>query len=398
MSSIPIYDFDRVIDRRNTSSFKWDQGAALFGRADILPMWVADMDFQAPPEVVRAIEERASHGIYGYTTRTNAYYDAVIDWHRRRHNWTIDRASLSTSPGVVTTLSLLVNILTEPGDGVIIQAPVYYPFYDVIRLNGRTVVNNTLLLQDGKYVMNLEQLEQQMADGAKLMLFCSPHNPGGRVWTREELQALGELALKYRVPIVSDEIHGDLILRGHRHTPLASISEDIAMNTMTCTSPTKTFNLAGLQTSHVIISDANIRKKYNERLKALSLHMESYFGLTAVESAYRYGEPWLEQLLDYVQGNLDLLVERFSSELPECKVMEPEGTYLAWIDCRSLSPDPAKLRKLMYEEAGVAFNEGSGYGSEGAGFLRINLACPRSLFEEGITRFIRAAREYLSRR
>ena len=384
------YDFDRIHDRRGTASYKWDQSAKLFGREDVIPMWVADMDFPAPPEVVETLTRRAAHGIYGYTVRTQSYYDAVADWLRRRHNWNIRQEWITSSPGVVVALSILVDELTEPGDGVILQAPVYYPFYDVIRMNGRRVVNNALVERDGRYVMDYALLEEQMAAGAKMMLLCSPHNPGGRVWTEEELRRLGELALKYGVILVSDEIHHDLVFKPHRHIPTASLSEELAMNTVTCFAPSKTFNLPGLQASTVIIPNPEFRRRYNYRLKALSLHMESYFGGHALEAAYRYGEPWLEALLDYLKGNLDELERFFAERLPECRVMRPEGTYLVWVDCRALTDEPAELKKLMFEEAGVAFNEGSVFGDEGRGFVRINIACPRRLMLEGLGRFASA--------
>jgi cystathionine beta-lyase len=390
MDSSRPYDFDRMYDRRNTASYKWDQSARLFGREDVIPMWVADMDFPAPPEVVDALTARAAHGIYGYTIRPQSYYDAIMDWLSRRHNWNIRQEWITASPGVVVALSILVDVLTEPGEAVILQAPVYYPFYDVIRMNGRQVVNNALVEQDGKFVMNFGELEKQMAAGAKMILLCSPHNPGGRVWTEEELRRLGELALKYGVIIVSDEIHNDLVFKPHRHIPIASLSEELAMNTVTCIAPSKTFNLPGLQASNVIIPNPQFRHKYNLRLKALSLHMESYFGGHALETAYRHGEPWLEALLDYLRENLDALERFFAERLPECRVMRPEGTYLVWVDCRAITPDPAELKKLMFEEAGVAFSEGSVFGDEGRGFARINIACPRSLMLQGLERFAAA--------
>jgi len=390
-----VFDFDALHNRRNTNSYKWDQSAKLFGNGDVIPMWVADMDFPAPPEVVEVLKEKAAHGIYGYVFRPQSYYDAIAGWLDKRHGWRIQTEWISTSPGVVAALSMLVDILTQPGDKVVIQAPVYYPFYDVVRMNGRETVNNALLLEDGVFRFDFADLERQLAAGAKLILLCNPHNPGGRAWSREELRQLGELALNYGVPVVSDEIHSELIFAPHRHTPLASISEDIAMNTVTCIAPSKTFNLAGLQASNVIIANPRIRSTYNHRLKALSLHMESYFGGAAVEAAYTHGGPWLDELMAYLQGNLDWLAATFADQLPECKVMLPQGTYLVWVDCRELSPDPDALKRLMFQEAGVAFSEGSVFGKEGEGFLRINIACPRSLLQEGLQRFIRAARQHL---
>lgn len=390
MQQRKIYDFDTLIDRTNTASYKWDQSANLFGSEDIVPMWVADMDFPAPEEVVAAIKQRASLGIYGYTIKTQSYYDAIMNWQKRRHQWEIQQEWISTSPGVVPALTILIEVLTEPGDGVMIQSPVYYPFYEVIRMNDRVIIENELLVENGKYVMDFEALEAQMAAGAKLMLFCSPHNPGGRVWTRDELKRLEQLALQYNVVVISDEIHGDMTFKGHEHIPLASLSEEMARNTVTCIAPSKTFNLAGLQTANVILPDARIRQLYNRRLKALSLHMESYFGGIALESAYHYGEAWLDQLMIYLENNLDTLIAFFAEHLPQCQVMRPEGTYLVWVDCRAISEDPSELRKIMFHEAGVAFSDGSVFGKEGEGFLRINIGCPRSLMMKGLERFAAA--------
>ncbi|EXX85831.1 MalY/PatB family protein, partial [Paenibacillus darwinianus] len=238
------YDFDRVVPRGGTASYKWDQSEKLFGRADILPLWVADMDFEPPREVVEAITKRAQEGVYGYTIRTDDYYEAVSGWLSRRHNWAVEHDWISSSPGIVPALSMIVQVFTKPGDGIILQSPVYYPFYDVIRMNGRTVVDNALQLQDGRFTMDFELLERQAAEGAKLLLLCSPHNPGGRVWTREELERLGEICLRHGVLVVADEIHHDLVFGGHRHTPFASISDAFAHNSITCIAPSKTFNLA----------------------------------------------------------------------------------------------------------------------------------------------------------
>ena len=394
--NVDKYGFDRVRERRGTRSFKWDQTEKLFGYPGLLPMWVADMDFPSPPEVVQALEERAAHGIYGYTARPQESDEALCAWLKQRHEWDVLPDWITTSPGVVTSLSVLVELLSEPGDGVILQAPVYHPFYDVIRLNGRKVVNNALRYEENTYRMDLEDLERHMAAGAKVMLLCSPHNPGGRVWKREELEAVGRLALKYRVPVISDEIHCDLVFRPNRHIPLASLSEDVAMITATCLAPSKTFNVPGLQTSYTVIPDAALRQRFRQRMRALSLTMENCFAGVAADAAYRHGGPWLDALLDYVQGNIDYLVDFFAAHLPQCGVMKPEGTYLVWVDCRAISADAAVLKKLMFERAGVVFNEGSMFGKEGEGFLRINVACPRLLLEEGLSRFAEAVNAFLS--
>ncbi|WP_274655329.1 MalY/PatB family protein [Paenibacillus humicola] len=392
------YDFDKMIDRRGTSSYKWDQSEKLFGNPDVLPLWVADMDFEAPREVTEAIKKRAEQGIYGYTFRPESYYEAVSGWLSRRHGWKVEHDWITSSPGVVPALSMIVMANTEPGDRIILQSPVYYPFYDVIQMNGRVVVDNPLLRKDGRYTIDFELLERQAAEGAKLLLLCSPHNPGGRVWTREELTRIGDICVRHGVLVIADEIHHDLVFRGHHHIPFASISDAFAQISFTCIATSKTFNLAGLQAASVIIPNDELRRKYNALLKALSLHMESYFGLTAVESAYTYGDEWLEQLLDYLEGNLNAMLDFMKTELPEIKVMKPEGTYMVWMDCRAISDRPEVLKKLMFEQAGVAFSEGSVFGRQGAGWLRVNLACPRSILTEGLERFGRAVRACLAER
>lgn len=387
------YDFDRRIDRTGTASYKWDQSEKLFGRPDILPLWVADMDFQPPKEVVDAIKQRAEHGIYGYTMRPQSYYDAIVGWLSRRHGWRIEQDWLSSSPGVVPALSVAVQTFTQPGDGIILQSPVYYPFYDVIRMNGREVVNNPLVLRNDRYEMDFELLEKQAAAGAKMLLLCTPHNPGGRVWTREELERVAEICAKHGLLVVADEIHHDLVFSGHKHVPYASLSEASAQHSITCIAPSKTFNLAGLQAAAVVIPNADVRRQYNAALKTLSIHMESYFGLTAAETSYAHGDEWLDQLLVYLEGNRDALLAYVKEHLPQVKAMSPEGTYMVWMDCTAISNKPAELKQLMFDKAGVAFTEGSVFGEQGAGYLRVNLACPRSLLLEALDKFVEAIRE-----
>jgi len=385
------YDFDRRIDRRHTRSYKWDQSEKLFGDPDILPLWVADMDFHCPPAVQEVLEKRAALGVYGYAIRTDGYFQSIIDWFKRRHGWTIDRSWIVDSPSIVTTLSLAVEQLSEPGSPVVLQSPVYYPFYDVIRLNGRVVAKNPLRIRNGRFEMDLDQLEQLFRDGAKLLLLCSPHNPGGRVWDRDELEKLGELCMRYDVTVVSDEIHADLTLPGHKHTPFASLSPQLADRTITCLAATKTFNLPGLHTSFFVAANPAIRRKLEKRLQTLSLHMASHFAQDAVQAAYTEGEAWLDEMLAYVNGNLEYAIDYLARHLPQVEPMRPQGTYLLWVDCRKLGLDPQGLKELMYKRAKVAFNEGSTFGTEGAGWLRINLACPRPILVEALERFCAAA-------
>lgn len=384
------YDFDKIINRRNTASYKWDQAENLFGSTDVLPMWVADMDFEAPPEVLEAIKNRAAHGVFGYSFRTDGYYEAIMNWQKTRHGWDIKKEWITSSPGVVTALSLAIETLTEPGDKIILQSPVYYPFYDVIKMNKRELVDNPLKLENNYYTIDFDRLEKQAADGAKMLLLCNPHNPGGRVWKKEELVRLGEICLKHNVIVVADEIHEDVVYSGHRHIPFGSISEDFAQNSVICTAPSKTFNLAGLQSSAILIPNAAFRKKYNNRLKSLSIHMESNFGGIALETSYAQGGPWLDALLEYLEGNLDYLLCYFELHMPEIPVMKPEGTYMAWLDFRSIAKDAKSLKDWMYTKAKVAMNEGSVFGKAGEGFLRLNFACPRSILEDGLKRLSEA--------
>ncbi|UQZ36006.1 cystathionine beta-lyase [Paenibacillus sp. PK3_47] len=388
------YDFDRVIDRSNTRSYKWDQSEKLFGNKNVLPLWVADMDFESPPAVQEALLRRVRSGIYGYSVTSESYRQAIVHWFRRRHDWEIKPEWITDSPGIVTSLSLSVELFTQPGDQVIVQTPVYYPFYDVILMNNRKVAENPLILKNGRYEMDYAQLEELMKGGAKLLLLCNPHNPGGRVWGREDLQRLGDLCVQYGVTVISDEIHCDLALPGHKHIPFASLSEEIADITLTTLAATKTFNLPGLQTSYIVAKNPQLKRRFDLKLKTLSLHMAHFLAPEAVEAAYNEGEEWLDGLVQYIAGNVEYAISYLEEQLPQVKVMRPEGTYLLWLDCRELGLDIDGLKRLMFQEAEVAFSEGSVFGTEGRGRLRINLACPRSLLAEGLQRFCRAAAAY----
>jgi cystathionine beta-lyase len=385
------YNFDLLNERRNTRSYKWDQNEKLFGDADILPLWVADMDFLSPPAVQEVLKKRAELGIYGYAVRSDSYLEAIVNWFRQRHSWVLKKEWITDSPGIVTSLSLAVELFSEPGGQVVIQSPVYYPFYDVIENNGRVVAKNPLILRNDRFEMDYGQLESLFKGGAKLLLLCSPHNPGGRVWEREELLRLGELCLQYQVTVISDEIHCDLTFPGHLHLPFASLSPELANITVTCLAATKTFNLPGLHTSFIVASNTVLKQKIDHRLKTLSLHMAQHFAQDAVEAAYNEGAVWLDEMMAYVEGNLDYAIAYFAEHLPEVKPLQPEGTYLLWIDCRELGLDIKGLKDLMFHQAKVAFSEGSVFGTEGEGWLRINLACPRSIVERALKQFCDAA-------
>jgi cystathionine beta-lyase len=384
------YDFNTVIDRRGTSSVKWDYLDRVFKNTEVIPMWVADMDFTAPQPVIDAVVKRAQHGVYGYTEKPSSFYYSAADWLKKRHGWTINSRWITVCPGVVPTLNFCILALTEPGDKVLLQSPVYPPFFASIKNNGRVLVDSPLKLQGNKYVMDYEDLEAKLKDGVKLMLLCSPHNPVGRVWSREELLKVGELCIKYDVTIVSDEIHSDLILGNHRHTPLASLSEELAERTITCIAPSKTFNIAGFGTSLTITSNESLKKKLDNYLNSLGIEMANLFGITALEAAYNHGEEWLEQVLAYLEGNIDFLIEYINTHLPQIKVSKPEGTYLVWLDCRDLGLKQKELVDFFTNKARVGLNDGTPFSPEVEGFMRMNIACPRSVLEEGLKRIKQA--------
>ncbi|MFF2479573.1 MalY/PatB family protein [Paenibacillus sp. NPDC058071] len=386
------YNFDEIIDRRNTNSFKWDGNEQLYGDADLLPLWVADMDFKSPPAVIEALTKRALLGNYGYTLRPESYEQSIIGWFGRRHDWQIDPKTMLDMPGVVTTLSLSIAELTQPGDGVIIQSPIYPPFYTVVTDNDRKLFDVPLTIQNERYEMDYEGLEAAMKNGAKMILLCSPHNPVGRVWEREELLKLADLCVKYGVIVISDEIHCDIVLAGHKHIPFTTLSEEAAKLTVTAMAPSKTFNIPGLQASFVVIPNENLRKKFDAKRQVLSLNNLNYFHVDAVNAVYNEGEEWLDELLTYVEGNIDFAIDYLREHLPQAKTIRPDGTYLLWVDCRAFAPTKASVNELMLRKARVAFSEGSAFSPAAEGFLRMNLGCPRQTLEEALRKFCDAAR------
>ena len=376
------YDFDTVISRIDTRSEKWDGLEQRFGTKDVLPMWVADMDFMSPPPVIEALRQRVEHGVYGYTIRTDSYFEAIVNWLQRRHQWNIEKEWIAHSPGVVPALSLIISTFAKPGDKVLIQSPVYHHFAHSIQAQGRIVQNNPLNLANGRYTMDFDNLEANIDDDVKLMILCNPHNPVGRVWTREELAKLGQICMRHNILVVSDEIHCDIVYKNHTHIPFASISEEIAQNSMTCIAPSKTFNLLGLQTSSIIIPNQRLREEFNQAMDRLSLCSPNLFGVVALEAAYRDGEDWLNQLLNYLEGNVDYLLQYIAEHLPQLRATRPEGTYLIWLDCRNLGLSMSELDKFMLQKARIALNEGYIFGGGGEGFMRMNIACPRSVLKQ----------------
>jgi len=384
------YDFDTVIDRRGTCSVKWDMAEQTFKVKDILPMWVADMDFCSPEPVIEALTKVAERGIFGYTGAPDSYYDAVMAWMKRRHGWSIEREWFVLAPGVVPALRLLVKTFTQPGDQVVVQTPVYYPFFDAIRDNGCEILDNPLRLAGNQYVMDLADLEKKIGPRTKMIILCSPHNPIGRVWTAQELKELGELCVKHDILIVSDEIHGDLIQRGFEHIPLPKVSPEFVQKFVVCTAASKTFNLPGLKTSNIIIADKGKRDRFCAVMRHCGMGAPNMFGLAATEAAYRHGEPWLEELLDYLQDNVRLIMQFAAERIPGLKVIQPQGTYLVWLDFRECGIDPARLAVFVREDAKVGLEAGKMFGCREDGFERMNIACPRSLLEEGLTRLEKA--------
>ena len=378
------HNFDTVIDRMHTSSVKWDGAEAIFGEKELLPLWVADMDFKVPEAVSEAIAKKAAHGIFGYTIREDSYYESIIQWMKTRHNWTIEREWIVHSPGVVTALSLAVQAYTQPGDKVIVQPPVYYPFMKVTETNDREVVYNPLVNTDGHYAMDFDDLLAKIDDSVKLLLLCNPHNPGGFVWKKEDLQKLGEICLENNILVVSDEIHSDLVFKKGAHIPFASISEEFSQNSITCTAPSKTFNLAGLQTSNIIIPNEVLRKKFELETERNSIGMPNSFGPVATEAAYTLGAEWLDNVLEYVEGNIQYVTDYFKKYIPSLQVYPLESTYLAWIDCRKLNMTADELETFFLTKAHVALNQGKAFGPGGEGFVRMNVACSRSLLEKAI--------------
>lgn len=384
------FDFDTPISRQNTGCCKWDDLQQVFGRTDVLPLWVADMDFSAPPGVTAALKARLEHPVYGYHTREKPLFESVANWEKKRHGWQVELEWLMNAPGVVPSISAAILAFTEPGDEIIIQPPVYPPFSACVKNNNRRLVENPLIEDSGRYTPDLEDLKRKITPRTKLLILCSPHNPVGRVWTRDELLTLNEICLNHGVTVISDEIHCDLAFSGHRHIPTAALGEAIARNTVAMISPSKTFNIAGTYTSFVVIPDAGKRRKFAQTIEALKIGAGNLFGIIAAEAAYRTGEAWLDELLPYLEANAGYLAEYVRQNLPGVKVVKPEGTYLAWLDFRGVSGDPAYLQGLLLNRAKVGLNDGAAYGHGGAGFARLNFACSRSLLQEGLVRIEQA--------
>lgn len=386
-------DFDTVIDRRNTHSVKYDFPKKKGMPEDVLPMWVADMDFKISSYIQDALAKQAEHGIFGYSEGQEEYFEAVRDWMKRHHQWDVKRKWLVKTPGVVYALAMAVKAFTEEGDGVLIQRPVYYPFGEMIESNNRRVVSNTLVLgEDGKYHIDFEDFENKIvSEKIKLFILCNPHNPVGRVWGREELRCLGEICYKNHVIVVSDEIHADFVFNG-THQVFVNLDKKYEEITITCTSPSKTFNIAGLQVSNIFIANPKIKRAFKNQLEATGYGNLNAMGLVACEAAYQHGEEWYQAMHAYVKKNLQYCEQFVREQIPEISVIKTEGTYLVWLDFRGLNLSDAELERLIVRDAGLWLDGGEMFGETGKGFQRLNAACPRVILEEALGRIAKAVK------
>lgn len=387
------YNFDEIVQRKGSDCIKYDALNMFFGADDILPVWVADMDFRTPDFIMEAIRQRLQHEVMGYSFRNEGFYRSIMDWTKIHHNWEIQKEWISFSPGVVAAITASVMAFTEPGDKIIVQTPVYFPFFESVRGLKRRLVENPLRLSDGRYYFDLDDLESKIDSKTKMILLCSPHNPGGMVWKRNELETLAEICNRHNLIMVSDEIHSDLLFEGHKHTPYASLSGLCAQNSITCMAPSKTFNIAGLSTSYVVIPDPARMKSYEKIVRTLHIHMGNIPGTVALEAAYTHGLGWLKQMMSYVSGNLNFLENYLSVNLPKIKVMKPEATFLVWLDFTAYGMKDKQLNRYLVEKAKVGLNNGGRFGTGGDGFMRINIGCPKSVLAEALERICNAFRD-----
>ncbi len=386
------YNFDELIDRTTTHTVKYDGRKSFFGNADLLPLWVADMDFRTPDFIVEAIRKRAEHELFGYTFRPETYTQSIVNWLKRRHNWEIKPEWISFSPGVVAGLTMAIEAFSKPGDGVIIQPPVYFPFFDSVKGTGREMIENPLRIENGRYYFDLEDLKLKITPKTKLLLLCNPQNPGGMAWNEKELTELAQICLDHKILIISDEIHADMVFDGFMHTPLAGISEEFAQNAVICMAPSKTFNTAGLTTSFLVIPNKRHFVAYERVMRLPHLHMGNIFGTVALEAAFTHGDEWLAQLMRYIHDNYEFLEHFFTENLPEVKVMRPEATYLIWLDFSTFGlSDEALSQKII--DGGVGLNRGVQFGKQGSGYMRMNIGCPRSVLQQALIRIKKAFNE-----
>lgn len=384
------YNFHKEFDRSNTASVKWEMNKEVFGSRDVLPMWVADMDFPPPNEVIEEIQKRAIHGIFGYTFAPSSTAEAIQNWVQKRHGWEINRSWITYSPGVVSAISTAIQSFTSPGDKVMLQSPVYSPFFQMIEKNDRTVINSPLHLVGNQYEIDFEDFEQKLKNGVKLFLLCSPHNPGSRVWSKEELRMIADLCLKHNCLILSDEIHCDLVFQPFKHYPLCSIDEKYKDIVITCMAPSKTFNIAGLQASVLIIPNATLKKAFTNTQAKQGFHGLNTFGIIGMEAAYLHGENWLDQLICYLEENISIAKQYLEEHLPNIHLIQPQGTYLLWLDCRKLQLSDEEIKERLIHKGKLALEPGTKFGSGGEGFVRMNIGCTQKTLLDGLNRLKQA--------
>lgn len=388
------YDFDIIIDRKNTNSIKYDFAREKLIPKDILPLWVADMDFKTAPAIINRLKNTVEYGIYGYIDSKEDYYIAVSNWYEKHFGYKIKKSWIVKTPGVVFAIAMVIRALTNVGDGVLIQNPVYYPFSDVIRENERVLVNNSLVRNGNKYEIDFEDFERKIIENnVKLFILCSPHNPVGRVWKKWELKKLGDICIKHNVYVLSDEIHSDFVYPGYKHTMFNTLSEAYEKISITCTAPSKSFNLAGVQISNIIIPNIEIRKKIKKEIAKVGYSSVGIMGIVACQAAYEEGEEWLNELKQYIYSNLGYLRNYLEDNIPEIELVEPEGTYLVWLDCSKLGISGKKLEEFIIHKAGLWLDVGYIFGKEGDNYIRVNIACPKSILDKALNRLEKAVRE-----
>ncbi len=396
------YDFDQICDRKNTNCVKWDLAEKIFGRQEVIPMWIADMDFPVAQPIVEALKQRVEHPFYGYTHPGQKPVEAVVERMWGKYGWKIDPEWVVFTPGVIPALNSAVRSLTHPGDQIILQPPVYHPFFPIVTGSGCQIVNNTLKLSNDEYNMDFDDLESKFTvhsplpgsgNRIKAVILCNPHNPVGRLWTLQELEKLGEIIIRNGAIVISDEIHCELLFKGRKHTPFAAISKEFEQNCIVCMAPSKTFSLAGLEISNIIIPNPKLREAFNNARSGI-MPGPNLFGYIALEAAYRQGDEWLEQVLEYLQGNLDYLLDYFRQKIRRIRVIEPQGTYLVWLDFRALGLGDQALRSFLTEKAGIGLDEGTRFGEGGNGFMRMNIACPLPLLKEALNRLETAVNDF----
>ena len=384
------YDFDQIIDRSNTNSVKVDALERVFGSKDVIPLWVADMDFLSPPEITEGLKKRVEHGIFGYVEPGEGYFSSIINWLKNRHDWSISKENITFIPGVVKGFAFAIDVFTNDSDKIIIQPPVYPPFKGTTEDLNREIVNNPLILKDGQYSMDFDNLREVAKTGCKMLILCNPQNPSGRIWTKEELSELAEICFDNDIIVISDEIHSDLALPGNKHVPFATVSEKAAQNNITLMAPSKTFNIAGIVSSFAVVENEDIRKKYFDYLLARQLNEGTIFGYLAAQYAYEYGDEWLDQAIEYIQKNIDFADDFLQNHIPQIKVIRPEASFLIWLDCRDLNLSQPELENFFIHKAKLGLNSGTMFGKEGEGFMRLNVGCSRITLEKALNNLKKA--------